>query len=288
MNRYTRNIRERIHILINNRFLSIRERLQIISHIRLTMDQMRVPLLRRLIKDDTRGDHFQIGEFTIFVDPGYEVHDADFFLEGIIQVIAETWVKPLFFHKEVKLQDGNICLDLGASIGTTSMLFSGIVGQKGRVYAFEPVTHRLLLRNIRENNIMNVQVIPRGVSHCVGKAEIEVGDFCLDSSIAKRDYTKDYYSHCQEIQVTSLDACIKELSIPKVDFVKMDIEGAEEWAILGAERLITEHAPKWSISSYHVDFTNEPQHSKLVSLLKGFGYKVREIPMMHIYAWKPS
>jgi FkbM family methyltransferase len=287
MNRYIRNIRERLHIIVNNRYLSASERLRLIAHLRVTVDHMRIPLLRRLIIDETRGDHFQIGETSIFFRPDYEIKDADFLMEGIIQVIIETWLKPQFFHKAVNLRKGDICLDLGANIGTTSILFSGIVGEKGRVYAFEPVTHELLTKNISENHIKNVQVVPRGISHYVGKSEIEIGDFCLDSSMARRDYTKGYYSHCREIEVTSLDAVVKELSIPRVDFIKVDIEGLEEWAILGAERLIKEHSPKWSISSYHVDFNNEPQHPKLVSLLKKFGYQIHEIPQAHIFAWIP-
>ena len=65
----------------------------------------------------------------------------------------------------------------------------------------------------------------------------------------------------------------------------MDIEGTEELAIRGAKKLIDKYRPKWSISSYHIGFDNEPQHDKLVTLLKENRYKIEEIKGSHIYAW---
>jgi hypothetical protein len=65
----------------------------------------------------------------------------------------------------------------------------------------------------------------------------------------------------------------------------MDIEGAEELALKGAKNIIKKFRPKWSISSYHIDFNNEPQHNKLVKLLKDYGYKIEEEKGHRIWAW---
>jgi len=75
------------------------------------------------------------------------------------------------------------------------------------------------------------------------------------------------------------------LELERIDFIKIDIEGAEELAIKGAEKIIKEFRPKWSISSYHIDFNNEPQHQKLVNLMLKHGYKIKQVSKKHIFAW---
>ncbi|MFX0043507.1 MAG: FkbM family methyltransferase, partial [Candidatus Hodarchaeota archaeon] len=87
------------------------------------------------------------------------------------------------------------------------------------------------------------------------------------------------------IELTTLDSLVDELELEKIDFIKIDIEGAEELAIRGAENIIRQYRPKWSISSYHIDFNNEPQHNKLVNLMLDYGYKVKQIDKKHIFAW---
>jgi len=67
------------------------------------------------------------------------------------------------------------------NIGTTALLFSKMVGAKGRVFAFEPVMYQTLRDNLRENKIENVEVI------AAVQIEIDVSDFCLDSSIARSE-----------------------------------------------------------------------------------------------------
>lgn len=242
-------------------------------------------LLKRMktLPDGTR--YFSINKFRIFFQPDYVIRDEKYFVEGITQVLRETFLLPTFFTRQVKIHKGDVVLDLGANIGTTALVFSELVGPGGKVYAFEPVTYNIINKNIAENTVNNIEVVPEGVSDKKGKAKIEISDFCLDSSICKREYTKDYYKDTKDIQLTSLDDYARERNLGRIDFIKMDIEGAEELAIRGAKEIIKKFHPKWSISSYHIDFDNEPQHKKLVTLLHEYGYRTKEIKDSHIYAW---
>jgi len=270
--------------LFENNCLGFYEKLKIISA--LNRDTaMRNVILKRLVESNDGLSFFSIDGFRIYFQPDYEIVDKKYFLKGITSLLIETFFLPDYFNSTVYLKEGDTVLDIGANIGTTTLLFSGIVGEKGRIFSFEPVTHNVLHSNIEKNNIRNVKVIPNGVSDKVGRGEIEMSDYCLDSSITKRKYTKDYYVNKRTIDLISLDMFAKEMNLDKVDFVKMDIEGAEELAIRGAEKLIDRYHPKWSISSYHIDFDNEPQHDKLVKLLKERGYKIEEKQKCHIYAW---
>lgn len=287
MNRYIKNINERVDILFNNHNVALLEKIQIISALRMTEKIKKMLLNKRLIIDKTNGDYFKIGKYKIFFTPDYKIQDSDYLLHGITTLLAESFFLSHFFHKGVQLKKGDICFDVGSNIGTTCLLFSDKVGPNGKIYAFEPVTHDVLQKNMDENAIKNVQVIPKAVAEKNGITEIEISDFCLDSSIAHREYKKDYYTNSKNVEVTNLDEFVKLNSIPKVDFIKMDIEGAEELAIKGADKIIKEHRPVWSVSSYHIDAENEPQHPKLVKLFKSYGYTVNEFFNSHIYAWMP-
>jgi FkbM family methyltransferase len=62
------------------------------------------------------------------------------------------------------------------------------------------------------------------------------------------------------VPLTTIDKLVAELKLPRVDFIKMDIEGAERQAIKGAENTIRRFRPRMSLSSEHLedDFTAIP------------------------------
>lgn len=279
------HIRKEVTFLLKNNCLNFFEKIKVIAS-RNKKRTIRDLLLKRLSKSKEGLNFFSICGYKIYFQPDYEISDKDYFLTGITKVLAETFIFPVFFSSNVCIKSGDIVLDVGASIGTTALLFSKIVGKNGKVFAFEPVTHDIIYTNIQENNIKNIEVIPKGVSHKADRVEIEISDFCLDSSAARREYTKDYYTDKRMIDVISLDSFAEDMEMDRIDFIKMDIEGLEELAIKGAKKIIDKYRPKWSISSYHVDFNNEPQHDKLVKLLKESGYTIDEIKGFHIYAWQ--
>ena len=53
------------------------------------------------------------------------------------------------------------------------------------------------------------------------------------------------------VAVTTIDKIVAELKLPRVDFIKMDIEGAERHALAGAAATLTTHRPRMAIASYH-------------------------------------
>jgi FkbM family methyltransferase len=285
MNRLIRNIKRRIDLLFGSTYFTLSEKIAIVSGLKID-NRARNILMRKIVGDRPGERYFQLRDTKIYFDVDYPINDFTYFMKGITQVITEAFAGPCLSSHNTKPSVGDVVLDLGACIGTTSLLFQSLVGESGKVYAFEPVTYELLKKNLRENGLDDVEVISKGVSDRAGKAQIEISDFCLDSSITQRDYTQGYYPTRREIELTTLDEMAEEFSLERVDFIKMDIEGAEQLAIRGADKLIRRHMPKWSISSYHVDFDNEPQHPKLVACLQEYGYRIEEVGNFHIYAWK--
>ena len=64
-----------------------------------------------------------------------------------------------------------------------------------------------------------------------------------------------------EVPLTTIDKLVEELHLPKVDFIKMDIEGAEQKAIVGAKNTIAKFRPRMALCIYHLpdDATMVPQ-----------------------------
>ena len=123
------------------------------------------------------------------------------------------------------------------------------------------------------------------ISDFTGHGMMYTSDYYADSSILKQQCGPIEHNRSMVTNVMTLDSFCETKCLDRVDFIKMDIEGAEEQAIIGAKRVIENSHPTWSISSYHHDSSNELQHPKLVRLLKSFGYTIVERHENHIWAY---
>ncbi len=136
------------------------------------------------------------------------------------------------------IKKGMVVLNIGAHIGYFTLLASKIVGEKGKVFAFEPVPENfgILQKNISLNNLKNIVPLQKAVSDKTGKQKLNLSSIsCGMHSLIDTDLIK---SHKQiEVDVVSLDDYFKNYK-GKIDFILMDIEGAEEKAILGMLKLL--------------------------------------------------
>jgi FkbM family methyltransferase len=166
---------------------------------------------------------------------------------------------------------GDIIIDGGACFGVFALYAAQFIGEKGRVIAFEPDRHNYdkLLKNIELNSLNNVTVINKGLWSEEGQMEIFEHPGGFASSLFPYDSLVKNDLKCS---VTSIDAILGQLSIRKVDFIKMDIEGAELEAIKGAERTLKTFPVNLAIASYHV-LDGETTSVKLEKLLATVGYE---------------
>lgn len=285
LDKINRHLTQRKNILLKNTFLNLGEKLNIICHKNMGEASRKAISTRHITSDSA--PYFLVDGLKIQYLPNPPPKDTEYFLRGIQQVISESFILSDLTSADVMANPGDTVIDLGANIGTTAMIFSRLVGKTGKVIAVEPVTYQIVEKNLIANQITNVKVYPMAVSNKCGETEIEISDFCLDSSIAKRSYTTsaNYYSKKITVKLITVDQLVQDLGLDKIDIIKMDIEGVEELALAGAQETIKKFRPKWSISSYHIDHTNELQHTKLVNILKAYGYKIQEIAESHIFAW---
>jgi len=136
-------------------------------------------------------------------------------------------------RKEIK--NGDVVLDLGANIGFYTLLAAELVGKLGRVFAFEPEPNNFICleKNVRLNGYENVVLVRKAVLNKTDRCTLYLSD--QDSS------THRIYDMCDgrrfiDVESIRLDDYFHD---QRVDFIKMDIEGAE-WAALQGMSLLLE------------------------------------------------
>ena len=133
---------------------------------------------------------------------------------------------------EKTIRPGNTVVDVGANIGYYTVYFSRFVGATGRVIAFEPdpFNFSLLQKNVAENGCDNAELHRFALSDQVGQSYL----YLSDSNLGMH---RMYPSVCCTDRTEAVQTIRFDESIPvdAVQFVKIDIEGYEYFALRGME-----------------------------------------------------
>lgn len=148
------------------------------------------------------------------------------------------------------VHQGDVVLDCGANVGTFAR-FALDAGAR-TVVAIEPAPDNLeCLRRNFEKEIAEKRLIiyPKGVWDKEDTLELLVDhdNQAADSFVIHREGAKAV----ARVPLTTIDNLVSELSLDRVDFIKMDIEGAEVKALQGARSTLQRFHPRMSLSVYH-------------------------------------
>lgn len=163
------------------------------------------------------------------------------------------------FNSLLKPFTESVYVDCGAYEGDTVALFHRCAtsGYKN-ILAFEPdETNQAALQNsIKKNNIKNIEIIQKGVYDFEGRLGFTESD--VYSTIIDSNQSLQSQLNAVEIDVTTIDSVMNG---GFVDIIKMDIEGAEYKALLGAKSTIKKHKPRLAVCLYHniEDFIEIPE-----------------------------
>jgi FkbM family methyltransferase len=123
---------------------------------------------------------------------------------------------------------GDVIVDVGAGVGEEALTFSRAVGASGRVICVEANarTYRCLQKLVEYNHLKNVTAIHEAVSDTSGEV-VKIED--------SRDYLKNRITGRggAEVPGSTVDAIYQRVGLRHVNFLKMNIEGAERLAIRG-------------------------------------------------------
>lgn len=161
-----------------------------------------------------------------------------------------------------------VVIDCGGNVGAT--VKSALSAGASKVVAVEPepVALECLRRNLSSEIAANrVVVVPKGVWHESGEMDLNRDPMNggAHSLVLQRGGDR------VRIQLTTIDAIVKELGLTRVDFIKLDIEGSEENALLGGAETIRKFHPKLAIALEHK--ASDPVKLPMTALRFWSGYQ---------------
>ena len=195
-------------------------------------------------------------------------------LRILLRLLLETWGYNVY-ERVFKVKRGFVVLDVGAHVGVFTLKASKEAGKEGLVVACEPhpTTYALLLTNLRGSRCENV--VPLNIALCdfEGEGKLFVSPSSMVHSLAfKRD-------RWIRVNVDTLDNTVRKLGLKRVDFIKIDVEGAELQALRGAEETLEKFKPILSIAAYHTP----TEVDEITETLSSKGYRILTIES-YIYA----
>lgn len=149
------------------------------------------------------------------------------------------------------LQRGEVAFDVGANIGLYTLLFSLLVGPEGEVHAFEPEPDNFarLRLHLRLNGAANVHATRAAVFSDVGPVALNVFTTGLNAwhSLGRPRLPDPFRrgaiaepAGAIDVEATSLDSYCSEHGINRIDFLKIDVEGAELDVLRGGRGLLAD------------------------------------------------
>jgi FkbM family methyltransferase len=133
------------------------------------------------------------------------------------------------------IKEGDIVIDIGANQGQYTMFLSKLVGEKGKVYAFEPDPRNFLILKHRTRKFKNVIIERSAVDNKKSKVK-----FYLDKFMGMPTIYKDASVSpikCLEIDMVNLDDYFQDLK-GDIALIKMDVQGSEPLVLDGMKNLI--------------------------------------------------
>jgi len=207
--------------------------------------------------------------FKVFYRSGlYHVHTADGvhlkFPHNPFLPFVEIWG----YLKEGKwhLDAGMHIIDAGAYLGEFSLYASALVGPTGRVFLVEPdpsnLEHLEQIFLLNGGKPANLEVIRAGLwkesrilefaAGINGSSMLDIGGVEENEHGALHRFGEKIPNATMiKVQVMSLPDIIQAYQMPRLDFVKMDIEGAEVEAVENAASVLSVYKPRFAIASYH-------------------------------------
>ncbi len=202
------------------------------------------------------------------------VHQGTAISEDIkYQCIATTFLLEQYRYKDlVRILPGDVCIDAGACLGDTSLYFCMNGAQK--VYSFEI-------------DRSNIECLKKTVGNYSMEQKIQICEAALADRSGSMFFTPDPGNYgagkigmqqgegSYSVETTTIDAFCEANGIHPT-FIKMDIEGAEPSAIMGARQTILKERPRFAVSIYHAWQHRWELPLMLRDITPGYNYYIKK------------
>jgi len=179
---------------------------------------------------------------------------------------------------KTQIRQGMTVIDLGADIGYYTLLAAKLVGKNGGVFAFEPApdNYALLTKNIALNGYKNVVPVQKAVSSENGQLKLFLCDY--ESMLSNLYTSYDERGKFVMVDTIPLDEFFRDKDLP-IDFIKMDVEGAEMATLEGMTNIIEKNRNLKILVEVHADLLRKAGSSReeFLNKLIGYGFKLYAI-----------
>lgn len=192
---------------------------------------------------------------------------------------AMMWARALGLYEVAKadamrclLRAGDCFVDVGANKGDFALLAARLVGDAGRVLAFEPEPNNCcwIERTLELNGSRNVRLFPLALSDEDGEAMLRLsrqsGAHTLLPGLPGRSEAE------RRVPVRTLDSLLDELGSPRIDLLKLDVEGSELRVLRGAQRVLRSNRSLVLLLDLHPQLGVDVV--EVADFLRGLGYRL--------------
>ncbi|MCZ6767138.1 MAG: FkbM family methyltransferase, partial [bacterium] len=163
------------------------------------------------------------------------------------------------------VRTGDTVVEAGANIGSHTVRLAQLVGEAGRVHAFEPqrVVFQTLCANVALNGLPNVFSHHAALGKESGQVIVPALDYGSENNFGGLGLGG--YSRGEPVPVETIDG----LQLSSCSFIKIDVEGMEWDVVHGARETIAQHRPVLYVEN------DRAEHSAaLITLIIGLGYRL--------------
>jgi FkbM family methyltransferase len=216
-----------------------------------------------------------VGGLEVWLEPGDELSQA-VFVTGFYEPESMAAIRSL-------LPKDGVFVDVGAHCGMFTLLGASCVGPKGRVIAFEPSAreHVRLCANIALNALTNITACQTAAADRNGTAVLRLAQagHAGHSTLCDRfAYPAVRVVATPTVITQTLDQALAEAAVTRCDVIKMDIQGFELKALMGATQTLAKFRPALVIAlSDRALATADCASQELVEWLDRHGYGLRDI-----------
>lgn len=188
-----------------------------------------------------------------------------------------------WFEDEIKfirhfIRPGMKVIDIGANYGLYTLTMAGIIGDSGKIWAFEPTksTADCLRESILTNKFNNIKLIQSGLSDRLGKAKLFTSPNSELNSLSRGVVPGNQH---ETISLMTLDHCNNKYGWRDIDFIKLDAEGEENNILKKGKKALASLSPLIMFELKHGNSINFP----LIDRFKSMGYEsYRLVPGLNI------
>jgi len=206
--------------------------------------------------------------------------------DGAYNTVAEIFFNKTYERDYVKVEVGDLVVDVGANLGLFSLYAQSFHPQK--IYAFEPIksTYNYLTTNLKDYT--NVTTINKAISDTNGETHINVESASGQSTLVNnQNITHSNPISIELIETITFNNFISKYNISYIDFLKVDCEGGELDLFLTIDKKFLKNNIKKIALEYHTSYIKDV----VLSILKSNSFEIEEetgneIGM--IYAYNPK